>query len=184
MSQWLTILFGLLLNQFWFKSCDLGFVRKLWCYTLFPESFRFFCYVISSHQFDLSKSCKHWDIFLSHCMHGTNFEAMGFLNFPVETYERRMWGRNGPVMMKMKIWMTVQTKAITIRAPRSGQVQFFGLFGLEPKLDWFFFFFGWTGTGTSINRSIPQFQLELDWLWPVQDRTLVLLVHDWSWPVI
>ena len=47
------------------------------------------------------------------------------------------------------------------RAPRSGPVRFFGLFGLEPELDRFFF--GWTETGTGINRSIPQLQLEPDW---------------------
>ena len=82
MSQWLTILFGLLLNQFWFKSCDLGFVKKLWCYTLFPKSFRFLCYVISSHQFDLSKSCKHWDIFLSHCNSYNSGKNTGFWGFP------------------------------------------------------------------------------------------------------
>ena len=34
---------------------------------MFPENFRVLGYVSRSHQSDLSKSCKHWDIFLSHC---------------------------------------------------------------------------------------------------------------------
>ena len=34
---------------------------------MFPENFRVLGYVSRSHQSDLSKPCKHWDIFLSHC---------------------------------------------------------------------------------------------------------------------
>ena len=37
------------------------------CYTFIPKIFRVLDYVSRSHQSDLSKSCKHWDIFLSHC---------------------------------------------------------------------------------------------------------------------
>ena len=68
MSQWVTILFGLLLHQFLSESCDLWSVKKPRCYILFPQIFRSLNYVIKSHQPDLSKSSKHWDIFLSHCM--------------------------------------------------------------------------------------------------------------------
>ena len=72
MSPWLIILFGSLLNQFWFQSHGLGFVRKLGCHTFLPKDFRVLDYVSGSHKFDLSKSCKHWDIFLSHCNNKLN----------------------------------------------------------------------------------------------------------------
>ena len=67
MSQLLIILFDSLLNQFWSRSHHLGFVRRLECHTFFPEDSRVLDYVSGSHRSDLSKSCKHWDIFLSHC---------------------------------------------------------------------------------------------------------------------
>ena len=67
MSQWLTILFHSLLNQFWFQLHNPELVEKLGCYTSFPTNFRVLDYVSRLHQADLSKSCKHWDIFLSHC---------------------------------------------------------------------------------------------------------------------
>ena len=69
MSQLLTILFHSLLNQFWFQLHNPELVKKLGCYTFFPENFRVLDYVSRLHQADLSKLCKHWDIFLSHCMY-------------------------------------------------------------------------------------------------------------------
>ena len=58
MSQWLTILFHSLLNQFWFWLHNPEFVGKLECYTSFPKNFRILDYVSRLHQADLSKSCK------------------------------------------------------------------------------------------------------------------------------
>ena len=55
MSQWLIILFGLLLNQFWFKLCDSGLVRKPRCYSFLHKQFMLPDYVRRSHQYDLSK---------------------------------------------------------------------------------------------------------------------------------
>ena len=66
----MTILFHLLLDQLWFQLHNSGLVGKLGCYTFFPENFRVLDYVSRLHQADLSKSCKHWDIFLSHCRNG------------------------------------------------------------------------------------------------------------------
>ena len=67
MSQWLIILFHSLLDQFWFWLHNPELVEKLGCYTFFPKNFRVLDYASRLHQADLSKSCKHWDIFLSHC---------------------------------------------------------------------------------------------------------------------
>ena len=66
--QWLIILFGSLLNQFWSKSCDSGLVRKPRCYSFLHKQVMLPDYVRRSHQSDLSKTSKHWDIFLSHCI--------------------------------------------------------------------------------------------------------------------
>jgi hypothetical protein len=68
MSQWLTILFNSLLNQFWSQLHDSGFVGKPGYYTFFTKNFRVLDHVSRLHQSDLSKSCKYWDIFLSHCI--------------------------------------------------------------------------------------------------------------------
>ena len=76
MSQWLIILFGSLLNQFWSQLHDPNFVRKLGCHTFSPKDFRVLDYVSGSHQFDLSKLCKHWDIFLSHCMSSLAYKIL------------------------------------------------------------------------------------------------------------
>ena len=67
MSQWLAILFGSLLNQFWSKSCDLELVRKPRCYSFLHKQVILPDYVRRSHQSDLLKTSKHWNIFLSHC---------------------------------------------------------------------------------------------------------------------
>ena len=67
MSQWLVILFGSLYNQFQSKSCDSGLVRKPRCYSSLHKQVMLPDYVRRSHQSDLSKKSKHWDIFLSHC---------------------------------------------------------------------------------------------------------------------
>jgi hypothetical protein len=37
-------------------------------YTSLTKNFRVLDHVSRLHQSDLSKSCKHWDIFLSHCI--------------------------------------------------------------------------------------------------------------------
>ena len=76
MSQWLIILFGSLLNQFWSKSCDSGLVRKPICYSFLHKQAMLPDYVRRSHQSDLSKTSKHWDIFLSHCNCRINHERM------------------------------------------------------------------------------------------------------------
>ena len=70
--------FGSLLNQFWSKLCDTGLVRKPRCYSFLHKQFMLADYVRRSHQSDLSKTSKHWDIFLSHCKYWwTLFEPRG-----------------------------------------------------------------------------------------------------------
>ena len=61
MSQWLIILFGSLLNQFWSKSCDSELFRKPRCYSFLHKQVMLPDYVRRSHQSDLTKTSKHWD---------------------------------------------------------------------------------------------------------------------------
>ena len=79
-------MFGLLLNQFWSKSCDSGLVRKPRCYSFLHKQVMLPDYVRRSHQSDLSKTSKHWNIFLSHCR--LSWWCYGFISisFPFHLY--------------------------------------------------------------------------------------------------
>jgi len=67
LPQWVTILFGLLLNGFWSKSHDPGFVLKPRCHSSLYNHTRSSAHVSSSYHINLSKMSKHWGSFLSHC---------------------------------------------------------------------------------------------------------------------
>ena len=69
LPQRVTILFGLLLNGFWFISYDPGFILKPWCHSSLHNYTRSPAYVSISYYIDLPKMSKHWSSFLSHCRH-------------------------------------------------------------------------------------------------------------------
>ena len=68
LSQWVPIWFCLLLHRFLSESRDIKCYVKPRRSSLFDISFRTLDYVIISHQALLSKTTKHWDGFVSHCM--------------------------------------------------------------------------------------------------------------------
>jgi hypothetical protein len=72
LPQWVTILFGLLLNGFWSKSHDPRFILKPRCHNSLYNHTRSPAYVSTSYYINLSKMSKHWGSFLSHCIKEDN----------------------------------------------------------------------------------------------------------------
>ena len=68
LSQWVSILFCSLPHGFLFKSHEITWSIKPRRCSLMYMSIRTLDYVIFSHQANLSKTTKHWDSFVSHCI--------------------------------------------------------------------------------------------------------------------
>ena len=76
LSQWWGVLFCLLLPQFKFKSYDLRLILKPRCYTITYIIYRLLTNFLDLFYFNLCKTAKHWDSFLTHCIYTVKFKSV------------------------------------------------------------------------------------------------------------